>query len=123
MKLIFIPIIFLLSSWQIHAQCIVDAGAPKHFCESNIGNGQQITAKVIEGKAPYKVTWSYTYDPLPGYMDPITASDIMDDTTILEPSVMGVPKATNFILLTVIDSTGASCSDHLEVTLSRCVRL
>ena len=52
MKQLLVSIFILLHYGQIHAQCIVDAGPAKHFCQSNIGVDQQIEASIISGIPP-----------------------------------------------------------------------
>lgn len=119
MKQLFISVIILACSWQIHAQCIVDAGPARHLCESDT-TLQVLNASIIQGTAPYKIAWSYTYGPIPGIMKEITASDCLTDTTILNPSIRGIVPRNRIILIKieVEDSTGATCSDLAEVTFS-----
>lgn len=115
---IFTPLLLLYSCFA-SAQCIVDAGPPIHLC--NDTKGGKIEATILQGTAPFKHTWSYLYDPFPGLIKQFTASDLLDDTTILQPFLRHVfpDNELRSMVIEVQDANGSKCSDWVVISQSR----
>jgi hypothetical protein len=119
MKNAIVTSIALLLSSNVFAQCIVDGGPPKHLCAGDTSS-HVFEAVITKGIAPFKIAWSYYYKPFPGRFKAYIASDYLNDTTILNPTIRDFypDNQERFITIEVIDSTGAKCSDFVEVTSS-----
>jgi hypothetical protein len=98
------------------AQCIVDAGPPIHLCNDTIG--KTIEARIVQGVAPFNYTWSYTYHYINDLIPPNTASDFLNDTTVLRPFLRTfyIHNKLQYMKIEVRDSTGAVCSDSVAVS-------
>jgi len=111
---------FLALTQFVDAQCVADAGIDKHNCfsDSSVQIGGSPTA--IGGTPPYTFEWSI--DPIP-YAPPIFpflyASDILDDTTISNPTfIYNEAEDSIPFYLKIIDSFGCISYDTIIVTTS-----
>lgn len=112
-------IFFIIAgSLSSFAQCITEAGEDKYICKNSGVGDTVLNADVVSGTSPYTYGWDARYDT--GY-EILTASDFLDDTTLLRPTVvssdLGNKESVRFYL-TVNDNAGNTCTDSMQVTFS-----
>lgn len=123
---VFLAISFFLPT-LLQAQCIADAGEDKIVCVSPDGVGTvQIGGNAATGgTAPYTYAWQASHIvSVGGTTYTSFASDFLDDTTALHPSVISNATAggeTVVFVLTVSDFNGTVCRDTLHVRFSQFV--
>lgn len=116
----FLVLIFCLGfSLSNYGQLFVDAGKDTTYC-SEIGErylGKGVTIK--NGVEPYSIAWeckvqkgSYSY---------YTASDLLNDTTVISPYFKGKPSSNQWItfIIHVTDSENNSAKDSIKVRFSQ----
>ncbi|MBK7441607.1 MAG: T9SS type A sorting domain-containing protein [Bacteroidetes bacterium] len=108
-------ILLSIGYYSAKTQCIVDAGPDTTFCEQypieTLTLGSNVT---VTGEAPFSYSWSCYYEFL-GHI--YTASDFINDTTVINPSLISGIDGEQLFTLTVTDATGATCSDDIIISL------
>lgn len=115
--------LFLVISPEIIAQCIADAGPDRVVCIGNNGLeplqiGGNPTA--VSGTPPFTYTWEGRYVITIGTLTFITtASEILNDTTLANPTVVNNDLLYNFrLILTITDADNNVSKDTMEVYYS-----
>ncbi len=109
-------ICFLFFALYAKSQCILDAGSDVYFCSDNstssgnfIGNNVQLFNAVH----PVSFSWNaFKVITIGSHTIRYHASDFLDDTTSLNPEII-FPMDNIVFNLTVVDSSGNSCTDSL----------
>lgn len=118
MNKIYITIIIILfSSSDVLAQCMADAGNDTSICRNELTINDSImiggNPAATGGVPPYQYNWSAGTISI--QLGIHRAEWLFSDSTAANPSVFDLSeKSLNFIL-TVTDSTGATCADTLVV--------
>lgn len=105
---------------QINAQCIIDAGEDIHICTNQFGfDTTQLNPNIQNVIHPITVEWSYFYQ-IQGTNLTVHASNFLNDTSILNPSIIALePFLTNITFLVfIMDSVGNVCADSVNLTYS-----
>lgn len=120
-----LTILLALQIPQLYAQCNADAGSDKVACIGNngiepvqIGGNPTATA----GTPPFTYTWEGKVQLTIGNLTfTTTASEILDDTTLANPTVIHETGLTNYfkLILTVTDANSHICKDTMWVRYSR----
>src|SRR5690554_1611697 len=122
-KLIAMLISILLTiNFSSKAQCIIDAGSDLFICVDKFGEIDTTTIKAtnsIDSLLSYRWKCEYWY----AGQTKFTASDFMEDTTIVQAKISKLDVVDNkdevVFILEVYDSSGvAHCSDSMVVTFS-----
>ena len=117
-----ILLLFALASENIFAQCEAFAGPDKIICNGWWGvDTAQIggSPSVIGGNGPYTYTWETNYSYTIGSTTYYThASDLLNDSTLANPSVVYAVQGPVSFTLTVTDINGNTCSDTMNVSFS-----
>lgn len=103
-----------------NSQCIVDAGEDIHICLDQSGNFDtvKINASILEGTEPYTIKWLYSYQ-FPGIQLTERGSDILNDTSLLNPLVVQWPAlSSTYLTVSVTDSSGNTCTDSMMYSYS-----
>jgi hypothetical protein len=105
-------------------QLTVDVGKDTTYCTSPNTTSIPMGLKVIikNGIEPYNLAWECLVTPY-GILKPQTASDILNDTTILSPTILNGTwlYADNIkFRLTVKDHAGKYASDSITIGFSKC---
>lgn len=123
-KTFFIAFLALLSATPgSHGQCIADAGPDQIVCDFWNGHdtvtlGAQPAAH--SGVPPYIYAWetSITFYQGTNFSFTATASDLMDDTTLANPKLIGLGVDDFYLYLNVTDSSGNQCRDSVRIQYS-----
>lgn len=103
------------SYYSAKTQCFVDVGSDTTFCEQDSIETLTLGSNVVvTGEAPFSYSWSCYYEFL-GHI--YTASDFINDTTVINPSLISGIDGEQLFTLTVTDATGATCSDDIIISL------
>jgi len=124
-KSYFVLLIFCYGfSFNSFGQLTVDVGKDTIYCSdpgtSSIPMGLKVNIK--DGVAPFTLAWECLVAPY-GILKEQTASDVLNDSTILSPSIInGAWLYTNKIKFTlnVIDHAGNYAKDSINVGFSNC---
>ncbi len=111
-------------SFSSFGQMTVDAGKDTTYCTdpgtTSIPMGLKVNTK--NGVAPYAIAWECKIVPY-GILAPLTASDILNDTTLISPTIIkGVWLFTDKITFTLLvtDHAGNRVKDSIKVGFSSC---
>jgi hypothetical protein len=113
-------------SFSSFGQLTVDVGKDTTYCSdpgtSSISMGLKV--KIKNGVAPYTLAWECVVVPY-GILKPLTASDILNDSTLISPTIKNAiwiftENKVKFILY-VTDHLGNRVKDSINVDFSRCV--
>jgi hypothetical protein len=125
MKTLFVSALIILFSFPSNSQCLLNLGPDQVVCNYLQGLevrnvSSQVT--ITNGTAPYTYRWSteksYT---IGGNTYTFTASDFLDDSTLMNPNFISTNGDPVHFKLTVIDSQNRVCSDSLTVVSSNFV--
>jgi len=104
------------------AQCIANAGSDVIVCAKLNGmDTVQIGGVPIAtgGTPPYTLAWeTYHQFTIGQYTFEYNASDILNDTTIANPTIITNPETPLQFTLTITDANGLVCSDSMLVRFS-----
>lgn len=123
--ILFIQFLSLFISSHVHAQgkFSVDAGNDLHFCTEGQENNFLLNAQVNiqNGVAPYQYAWECKVDLIVMHF---TASDILNDSTLLYPTIKEPVSSFNEektkFILNVTDANGNKAMDSILVGFTRC---
>lgn len=113
--------LILLNSNSIQAQCVVDVGVDKYICVDRNGiiDTTSFDGIVLNGIPPYKVHWECTYDLGLQSIPVLTASDFLEDSTLLNAKITTYHIGTELLFyLNIEDALGNTCRDSLWVYFS-----
>lgn len=125
MKKTLLTLIFfiLISGYQLLSQCVADAGPDRVVCNENNGLvplqiGGNPTA--VSGTPPFTYTWEGRQVLTIGNLTFVTtASEILNDTTLANPTVVNNDLFNNFrLILTVTDANNNICKDTMDIYYS-----
>ena len=109
-------LLFFISSGLL-AQCIADAGNDTSICRSDLLVNEAIiiggSPAATGGVPPYQYNWSA--GPISIQLGIHKAEWLFADSTAANPSVFEIYEKSFDFILTVTDSTGATCSDTIVV--------
>jgi len=115
--------LILIPGLQLFAQCVADAGPDKVVCIGNDGLepiqiGGNPTA--VSGTPPFTYTWEGRYEITIGTLTFVTtASEILNDTTLANPTVVNNDLLNNFrLILTIKDADNNVSKDTMELYYS-----
>lgn len=103
-----------------NSQCAVDAGENIHICLDQSGDFDttKINAKILEGIEPYTIKWLYSFQN-PGILFTERGSDILNDTSLLNPLVVQRPAlSSTYLTVSVTDGSGNTCTDSMMYSYS-----
>lgn len=113
--------IFMILIYQHgNSQCIVDAGEDIHVCldQSGYFDTVKINASILEGTEPYTIKWLYSFQ-YPGMQFIESGSDILNDTSLLNPLVVQRPAlSSTYLTVNVTDGFGNTCIDSMMYSYS-----
>jgi hypothetical protein len=101
-------------------QLTIDAGKDTTYCTDINVIPMGLNVSVKNGIEPYTFAWECNVIPY-GILSPLTASDILNDTTLLSPTINnGIWLSTDKItfILNVTDHNGNSAKDSIHVGFS-----
>ena len=124
MKKLFTLLAVVLFVLQVHAQCIT--GMPNDTAVCANSNASPITFTfggnpvLVNGTAPFVYSWSV--NPYSLGSNIWHASDILDDTTVINPTILyNILDNPQPFYLTITDADGFSCTDSLTLQVSNYV--
>lgn len=103
-----------------NSQCRVDAGEDIHICLDQSGHFDtvKINASILEGIEPYTIKWLYSFQ-FSGVHVIERGSDILNDTSILNPLVVQWPAlSSTYLTISVTDGIGNTCIDSMMYSYS-----
>lgn len=105
-----------------YSQCVIEAGNDTAVC---VANGQykiQLNARVLAGSPPYQLAWKYRDSLSPRLV--WNASDMLDDTTSPNPTILEYPLDAKPLELVaeMTDGKNYTCLDTVTVFFSRYIR-
>lgn len=115
-----ICILMILIYQYGNSQCTVDAGEDIHICLDQSGNfdNVRINASILGGIEPYTIKWLYSYK-FSGVHIIERGSDILNDTTLLNPLVVQRPLlSSTYLTISVTDGSGNTCVDSMMYSYS-----
>ena len=113
-------ILMILINQHGNSQCTVDAGEDVHICldQSGYFDTVKINASISEGIEPYTIKWLYSYQ-FAGINFIEWGSDILNDTSLLNPSVVQRPVGrSTYLTVSVTDGSGNTCIDSMMYSYS-----
>ncbi|MFA5417209.1 MAG: T9SS type A sorting domain-containing protein [Bacteroidales bacterium] len=121
---IILTVFIVIYSSNLFAQCNANAGPDKVVCVGNNGVepvqiGGNPTA--VAGTPPFTYTWEGKYQLTIGNLTfTTTASEILDDTTLANPTVINSTGLTDYfkLIVTVTDANSQVCKDTMWVRYS-----
>lgn len=125
MKLFFKILILSFLFHQLNAQCIVDAGDDRVICldvNTSFVDTPSLLASVSNVVEPYQVVWTTTIETNLTTLPYIYASDMLSDTSVLNPLLYTHIYAKNNVpinfAIQITDSVGNTCKDSLKIRFS-----
>jgi hypothetical protein len=114
--------LFLAFTFSSYGQLTVDAGKDTTYCTdpSTTAIAMGLKVSIENGTEPYSIAWECKVIPY-GILSPQAASDILNDTTLLSPTINnGIWMSTDKItfILNVTDHDGKSAKDSIHVGFS-----
>lgn len=108
-----------------YGQLTVDVGNDINYCTDLNTSSVPMDLKIniTNGVAPYTYAWQCLVVPY-GILKPLSASDILNDSTLVSPTIIGsiwlfTQKKVKFIL-TITDQAGNHAKDSMNVDFSTC---
>jgi hypothetical protein len=114
MKTIFAIIVILSLPKFVLGQCVVDAGFDRNLCPSDIQNNPELEGKVISGDVVH-LKWESIYSTS---FKTYFASDMLSDTTVLNPIIEQHFERSVKYYLTGITSDNSTCLDSVTINFS-----
>jgi Secretion system C-terminal sorting domain len=98
------------------SQCVIDAGENRNLCLEEINDNPQLFGTVLSGDV-IQVKWASTYY-FPALNKTYFASNMLSDTTTLQPIINEHYEKTVTYYLTGITSDGQTCVDSVTINFS-----
>jgi Secretion system C-terminal sorting domain len=98
------------------SQCVIDAGENRNLCLEEINDNPQLFGTVLSGDV-IQVKWASTYY-FPALSKTYFASNMLSDTTTLQPIINEHYEKTVTYYLTGITSDGQTCVDSVTINFS-----
>lgn len=117
MKILYFTLLLnLLTTSITSSQCIIDAGVNRNLCPEEINSSPQLFGTVISGDVA-QVKWESTYS-FPALNKTYFASNMLSDTTTLQPIINEHYEKSEQYYLTGITSNGQTCVDSVTINFS-----
>lgn len=105
---------FLITPFRLWSQCIVEAGEDQAICMYS-DTFPNLKGQIIQGDSIVSIKWeALTQDEDVFFF----ASDMLSDTSVLNPEFHSHYKPTVKLFLTATDASGQSCSDSVTYRFS-----
>lgn len=99
----------------LFSQCIVNLGSDSTYCETAEPKFLAENVTITGGTAPFTYAWSCIHESITGTI--YTASDFLNDTTLLNPILEEMIEGELFFTLLVTDADNEICYDEITVSL------
>ena len=117
MKILYFALLLnLLTTSITSSQCIIDAGENRNLCLEEINDSPQLFGTILSGDV-IQVKWASSYY-FPALNKTYFASDMLSDTTSLQPIINEHYEKTVTYYLTGITSNGQTCKDSVTINFS-----
>lgn len=117
MKILYFTLLLnLLTTSITSSQCIIDAGVNRNLCLEEINDSPQLFGTALSGEV-IQVKWASSYY-FPALNKTYFASDMLSDTTSLQPIINEHYEKTVTYYLTGITSNGQTCKDSVAINFS-----
>ncbi|HLO52903.1 MAG TPA: T9SS type A sorting domain-containing protein [Saprospiraceae bacterium] len=117
MKILYFALLLILLTSNItFSQCVIDAGENRNLCLEEINDSPQLFGTVLSGDVS-QVEWASSYY-FPALNKTYFASDMLSDTTSLQPIINEHYEKTVTYYLTGITSNGQTCKDSVTINFS-----
>jgi len=115
-KFLLLAIISFSFCYTIKGQCIIDAGTDRNVCLDEILDGPKLFGESIEGDI-VQFAWHSEYFH-PSLNQTYYASSMLNDTTVLEPTIEQHYERTVTYYLTGTTSANEICTDSVTLNFS-----
>lgn len=117
MKILYFALLLILFTSNItFSQCVIDAGENRNLCLEEINDSPQLFGTILSGDV-IQVKWASSYY-FPALNKTYFASDMLSDTTSLQPIIKEHYEKTVTYYLTGITSNGQTCVDSVTINFS-----
>ena len=117
MKILYFALLLILFTSNItFSQCVIDAGVNRNLCLEEINDSPQLFGTILSGDV-IQVKWASSYY-FPALNKTYFASDMLSDTTSLQPIINEHYEKTVTYYLTGITSNGQTCVDSVTINFS-----
>ena len=117
MKILYFALLLILFTSSISfSQCVIDAGENRNLCLEKINDSPQLFGTILSGDV-IQVKWASSYY-FPALNKTYFASDMLSDTTSLQPIINEHYEKTVTYYLTGILSNGQTCVDSVTINFS-----
>lgn len=117
MKILYFTLLLNLFTSNItFSQCVIDAGENRNLCLEEINDSPQLFGTILSGDV-IQVKWASSYY-FPALNKTYFASDMLSDTTSLQPIINEHYEKTVTYNLTGIISNGQTCKDSVTINFS-----
>jgi len=110
-----LPLFVLFVPFFVRAQCTVDAGEDQNICMMYPEPAPQLNGQILQGDNIVSTKWEAQTQDVDVFF---WASDMLSDTTILQPELREHFEEKVTFYLTAIDNNDNTCTDSVTYTFS-----